>query len=335
MEIFLDKNRFDSLYNCSFYNYDSVPRERRQNVIPGTFLLCLYIVFELLYLPCLWVFLRADDARRESCYRLMLLMAMLSMLSINSSCLIIGVYAIRGDVFCDRPNINFLIGMFCFATYCAESMVNFILALNRCVEMWNERICGQIFGRHRVYIWMLGALVYGAAMGFAFPPPIPNGMLVGWFWNPHLPFSDDENGNYQHILLPMHNFCIGFGLPLLYLIFYVLMRRKLRLISNSNNSSNDQQQRAGVDNRPNQMNVFLQVLLISMLNISFTYLYLYMQYFSVPNWAIIFASFAWACSQGFIPIIYITLNRSIAKGFKNIFVTEKIKKCNADGAARR
>jgi len=38
-------------------------------------------------------------------------MGILSMININSSGLIIGIYAIRGDVFCSRPLFNYIIGM--------------------------------------------------------------------------------------------------------------------------------------------------------------------------------------------------------------------------------
>lgn len=67
-------------------------------------------IAQILYLPCLGVFARKEN-RRESCYKLMLFMGLLSMVNINSSGLIIGLYAARGDVFCSRPLFNYLIGM--------------------------------------------------------------------------------------------------------------------------------------------------------------------------------------------------------------------------------
>ena len=44
--------------------------------------------------------------------------------------------------------------------------------------------------------------------------------------------------------------------------------------------------------------MFVQVLLISLLNVSFAFLYIYMQYFPVAPWMAMFASYAWASSQG-------------------------------------
>ncbi|KAL3125712.1 hypothetical protein niasHT_009799 [Heterodera trifolii] len=102
--------RFDHLYNCSFYDYESVPREMRKNVLVGTILLLLYGIFEILYIPCLLVFARKENLR-ESCYKLMLFMGILSMVNIHSSGLVIGIYAVRGDVFCDRPLVNYVLGM--------------------------------------------------------------------------------------------------------------------------------------------------------------------------------------------------------------------------------
>uniref|UniRef100_A0A183BIS4 G_PROTEIN_RECEP_F1_2 domain-containing protein n=1 Tax=Globodera pallida TaxID=36090 RepID=A0A183BIS4_GLOPA len=173
MENLVASDRFQRFYNCSFYDYESVPRMARKNMLVGIILLMLYAVFEILYLPCLAVFARRENIR-ESCYKLMLFMGILSMINIHSSGLIIGVYAIR--------------------LYCAESLTAVILALNRCIEMWDNRIVRILFDGHRMYCWMASVLLYGFVLGTFTIPPLPNGMLVGWFWNPHIAYVDDKEG---------------------------------------------------------------------------------------------------------------------------------------------
>jgi hypothetical protein len=102
--------------------------------------------------------------------------------------------------------------------------------------------------------------------------------------------------------------------------------------------------------------MFTQVLMISVLNMSFAFLYIYMQYFPVQAWMAMFASYAWACSQGydliadhltlitvldpehshlyhfpcpgFIPIIYITLNKSVRKSVKANFLNPALSYMN-------
>jgi hypothetical protein len=165
-----------------------------------------------------------------SCYKLMLAMGVFrwetaaeirehltfrfhlsSICSIHSSCLIIGLYAVRGDVFCDRPVFNYWIGMASFgetkcgilpnfaifcpsAGYTTESILNVILALDRCVEMWDSQVAATLFGGKRVNIWVCAALIYGLTLGFWTIPPLPNGILVGFFWNPHIPYVMDPEG---------------------------------------------------------------------------------------------------------------------------------------------
>ena len=47
MEYLLDAELFDRYYNCSFYDYNSIPVETRRNFGAGIVLLILYVVFEV------------------------------------------------------------------------------------------------------------------------------------------------------------------------------------------------------------------------------------------------------------------------------------------------
>uniref|UniRef100_A0A183C7K9 G_PROTEIN_RECEP_F1_2 domain-containing protein n=1 Tax=Globodera pallida TaxID=36090 RepID=A0A183C7K9_GLOPA len=193
MECLLNDECYNAHYNCNFYNPDSIPRAKRQNIVPGVTLLICYVIFELLYVPCVVVFAQKKNIR-ESCYKLMLFMGLISMVNIHSGCLLIGIYAIRGDVFCDRPLFNYIVGMAIFAFYTCESIVSVILALNRCIEMINHRLAVALFDGAKVYIWIGASIVYGLFMGFMFIPPIANGMMVGFFWQAHIGYVEDTEG---------------------------------------------------------------------------------------------------------------------------------------------
>lgn len=78
--------------------------------------------------------------------------------------------------------------------YAAESLVAMILALNRCMEMWNSRVANKFFEGRKAYCWMATTLLYGAYLGLFTIPPSPNGQLVGWFWNPHVVYFEDPAG---------------------------------------------------------------------------------------------------------------------------------------------
>uniref|UniRef100_A0A183CIU0 7TM_GPCR_Srx domain-containing protein n=1 Tax=Globodera pallida TaxID=36090 RepID=A0A183CIU0_GLOPA len=189
----------------------------------------------------LW-FLRRRKIIRESCYKLMLFMGLISMVNIHSGCLLIGIYAIRGDV---------------FSFYTCESIVSVILALNRCIEMINHRLAVALFDGAKVYIWIGASIVYGLFMGFMFIPPIANGMMVGFFWQAHIGYVEDTEGWYQQILFPIHNFFIGFSIPIIYLILYFMLRKKSMNIV----SSTEQRQQPNSERKRNKK-IFIQVMLI-------------------------------------------------------------------------
>ncbi|KAL7070810.1 hypothetical protein ACQ4LE_010042 [Meloidogyne hapla] len=190
-----------------------------------------------------------------------------------------------------------------------------ILALNRCIEMYDRQLAEKLFSGNKIFYWIISSLIYGFILGFFTIPPMPNGILVGWFWNPHIVYFQDLEGMYHNILFTGHNIYIGFGLPIIYATFYILMHRKMKLVGNIQQSS---------EQRKSKVNVFLQVLLIGLLHMFVTLLYVYMQYFPVPIWVVMSASYAWITSQGFVPLIYIIFNKYIRRSIKSLFIDPNV-----------
>nr|CAD2152957.1 unnamed protein product [Meloidogyne enterolobii] len=118
MESLLYSNYFERNYNCSFYDYNSIPVENRRNLIVGIILLILYVIFEVLYLPCLGVFAQKENLR-ESCL------------------------------------------------YCSESLIAMVLALNRCIEMYDHQLAEKIFSGNKIFYWIISSLIYGFILGFS------------------------------------------------------------------------------------------------------------------------------------------------------------------------
>ncbi|KAI3408573.1 hypothetical protein GPALN_010187 [Globodera pallida] len=258
----------------------------------GVVLLTFYVIFELISVPCI-VILAQKNNRRESCFKMLLFMGLLNMVNINSSCLVIGIYAIRGDGFCDRPLFNYILGMIEYAFFTCESTIAVVLALNRCIAMANNRLAVALFDGHKLSIWFSVVVVYAFCSGFLFIPALPNGMLVAYFWQPHIGYVEDTEGWYVHKLYLYHSFLIGFGIPIIYAIFYfIIWKKSMRNVGVEQGG----QQSCSVDQKRNQK-IFVQVLLTSLMTKTFALLYLYMQYFPVPPWFVIAAHFSWACSH--------------------------------------
>ncbi|KAL3101835.1 hypothetical protein niasHS_003244 [Heterodera schachtii] len=207
-------------------------------------------------------------------------------------------------------------------------MTSVLLAFNRCIEMWDNATAQKLFEGRKATWWMVGILLYGFALGTFTIPPMPNGMLVGWFWNPHIVYADDTEGIYHNKLFTAHNIFIGFGLPLLYVMFYLLMGSKMNMIGSATDGGTNQRQRAA-ERRKSKANVFTQVMLIGVLHMFCTLLYVYMQYFPVPIWVVMSASYAWIASQGLIPVIYITMNKYIRRSIKQFLIDPTLGQINS------
>ncbi|KAI1692921.1 serpentine type 7TM GPCR chemoreceptor srt domain-containing protein [Ditylenchus destructor] len=53
-EYLFDDTEFDRLYNCSMYEVDSIPFDKRQHLILGWIFIALFAIFEILYIPCIF-----------------------------------------------------------------------------------------------------------------------------------------------------------------------------------------------------------------------------------------------------------------------------------------
>jgi hypothetical protein len=74
MEILLfEPAKFNRLYNCSFYDYNSIPLEQRQHRFLGWVIIVSYVVFFVCYSFCLYAMVAAEHFKKAS-YRLMFLL---------------------------------------------------------------------------------------------------------------------------------------------------------------------------------------------------------------------------------------------------------------------
>uniref|UniRef100_A0A915DYC2 Uncharacterized protein n=1 Tax=Ditylenchus dipsaci TaxID=166011 RepID=A0A915DYC2_9BILA len=53
---FFRRPEYQRLYNCSIYDVEEVPLEKRQHILPGIVFIALFMIFITLYIPCLAFF---------------------------------------------------------------------------------------------------------------------------------------------------------------------------------------------------------------------------------------------------------------------------------------
>ena len=118
MDIFLWKrDEYVMLYNCSFYDVDSIPLNQRQHVLIGVSLVVMFFIFEILYIPSLIV-MRKPTFYQQSCYKIMFYMGVVDVLCMVMNGGFTGLFALTGDVFCSHPTLIYCLGTFGLGRFC-------------------------------------------------------------------------------------------------------------------------------------------------------------------------------------------------------------------------
>ncbi len=111
MELYLFRpSTFRRHYNCSFYSVDDVPLEQRTHPKLGAALIFFSLLFEALYLPCLAVIYR--HLRQSSCYKFMLYIGVVDLLTLPFNGFLTGLLAVEGAVYCSHPTLIFHVGIY-------------------------------------------------------------------------------------------------------------------------------------------------------------------------------------------------------------------------------
>ncbi|KAI1725972.1 serpentine type 7TM GPCR chemoreceptor srt domain-containing protein [Ditylenchus destructor] len=277
------------LYNCSIYNIDDVPIDKRQHHLMGMLFVVFSIIFTALYIPC--VIAVSRHMKDSSCYKLLFCIGVIDILNLPLVGFLTGYFAISGVVFCSCPTFLYFAGIYGNFFWVAESSTAIILAANRCIEVISHHTAEILFKDNRTWKWMILTLTYAFCFVTFSKPIMFNGIFMAWFSNPHVGYIDDPNGEtYGNFLHTFHNTTVAVALSGLYLLFTIIFAVRTMLFAKT---------------------AFIQVLFISFVNAFGACIYDYMQFVRISETLIMIGQCCWLIAHGIPSVFFLFLNKTV------------------------
>uniref|UniRef100_A0A914I832 G protein-coupled receptor n=1 Tax=Globodera rostochiensis TaxID=31243 RepID=A0A914I832_GLORO len=298
MDLFLfHRNEYERLYNCSGFDAELIPIEQRTHTFHGIFLIILFFVFELLYIPCM---MSMYNNLNNPCYKLLFYIGVTDMLVMLMNGFETGLLSIVGAVFCTYPGLIYTSGSIGLSLWFAAEL---LLAINRCLELVAPKYALRIYHGNRTWWLCVVPSVYALILSLYTPPILFTGLYLSWFFNPYVGYLDDFGQIYHNYMHTIHDMFVIFGLSAIYITFSVLLTIQT--------GSYHAQYQATLA----QKLTFLQVVLISFFNGVAAGIYIYMQTVRISDSLVLIGTYAWLFAHGVPPLIYLALNKTIRTDF--------------------
>ena len=164
-------------------------------------------------------------------------MGFLDMLNLVIFCMADGILSMLGAVYCSSPDFLYIKGSLMMSMaikdsiikhsiqiqgiWVAESSVEVVLALNRCLFICAPNIAITLFGskdyrtENRVWLWMVPPTLWGLLYLVQGSPAIFTSIYHIETWNPHRGYFDDMIQYVSFLLKFLLKFAISFEIFLL------------------------------------------------------------------------------------------------------------------------
>ncbi|KAK0402567.1 hypothetical protein QR680_016406 [Steinernema hermaphroditum] len=289
---------FQRWYNCSYYEIEEWNSHRIVRVGMGVVCLTIGMIYCAVYLPCMYI-MTTKHFWKHSCYKLMFLLGIMDILGLLVNTLSTGYLMINGDYYCTKPAFIYIAGCIGLGAWGGQCMSCVILGFNRCVEFWNTQSLLSIFRGKAALLWYMPIIAYFIAYACFSPPCLFSSMNMMWMQNPYYGFRSIkvDEGEYRNYFNAMNNIVM-----LVLLVFFnVFLIVSIRYRGQKGSSHVNELQKQ----------VTIQAVLLCTAIMMPAGLYVYMDYFDIPDWLKLVNLFAWQFSNGCAIFIYTFLNKSI------------------------
>ncbi|KAI6170908.1 hypothetical protein M3Y97_01103600 [Aphelenchoides bicaudatus] len=288
MDVVLRRRDFyHQMYNCSFYSVDSIPIERRKHVAYGCFLIALFIIFELLYAPCLFAMVQ-KKLRQYFCYKLMIIMTVFDMLLMPMNVLFPAYANLKGLAYCSFPLLSCFNGITLVAFWIGYATAAMVLALNRCLSyskyIWIFKGRYELFWLALPFLTTSYVLLFGRFCVYS--------VISGaWFFNPHVDYYPDPTNKYHPFFHLFANVSFTVFVPAVYFIFFL---SNYKLASNREHGMNK-----------SEYSLFFQLLGINITIASAAFSTVVIQYIQLPQFLTTYTHLSWVFVSGTPPFVYL------------------------------
>ncbi|PIC25246.1 hypothetical protein B9Z55_018253 [Caenorhabditis nigoni] len=297
------------IYNCSAYTAEQwTQKDGISRPVLGITESIFEFLVELLYFPMMFVMLEKPNFKM-SCYKIMAFLAVVDMISISLCCILTGILAYRGAVFCSYPELIYFAGIIIKSFWCCSCITALILISNRILDLLFPQIGRFLFDGNRTFIVLLFATCYMLYFAIDKTPSLFTSKFHSWFFDPMI--FEGRGKDYESIPCVFNNFFVVFATCFLYIVFCFVLGSELKNVNKSSASF-----RVSIQ-------ILFQSALICLMNLTASMIYMYMNYFESPLWLIIFGNLVYqlgCCSPVFV---YFTCNKTIRNGLLRKFGLKK------------
>ncbi|KAK0402579.1 hypothetical protein QR680_016414 [Steinernema hermaphroditum] len=318
MEMYIFRHRdYNYYYNCSMHTEEEWSYLGVRRVHIGLYSMLFGLVCMMLYIPCMKTMLQSN-LWKNSCYKLMFYNGMIDVWGIVNSCFITGYFAINGTVFCDYAHFIYLYGTTVMALWATQCMTVVLLALNRCIDLWQHPVFLGVFEGKRTYFCLLLPTTYFLCFMFFVPPSVYTSTVNMWVLDPFLgiPNITVDRTPYEVVWpLNINNIVLLITLSSLYMFLIFSIWYKSRGARSAIMSKVQKQ-------------ITLQAFLICMVIYVTGGIYTLFEFFpSTPGFFMVVCFFSWQLGFGGTVLIYMVLNKSLRSGVIAFYVKPFVKDC--------
>ncbi|KAK0402594.1 hypothetical protein QR680_016423 [Steinernema hermaphroditum] len=300
MEVYLfDRIAYNQLYNCSYLTADQWQDQAVYRPVLGLFCALIGIIYMSTYVPCLIVMSRRSF-RKNSCYKIMLQLAVVDVTCIPLNCFLTAYLAMDGSMFCLLADVQYIAGAILCGGWVAQCMCCMILAVNRCLTFWSQKFVKIFFEGHRTYYWMMLPAVYAFYFTFFTLPVTFNSSAIMWSFDIYaavpLDVAPVDHVKYVTWQTSYNNAMLIVVLGVLYTSLSVSLWLKRKEHSGYKSA---------------QLKITRQAALICLLNFIPAIIFASAQFVPVTPAFLYMCMFTWQASNGGAGVIYLTLNKTM------------------------